>query len=150
MKKFILMAVAVIATQSAVAQNVSFEAYKIADIFMNSSGQTVIMTMGMVAQKLEAEFVQKGVSTDAAQRFGRELKGLTQTDYGKAYAALISEHYSADEQRTLLSFLESDLGKKYVNSSKPESPMTKAFGQVLTREVCKRANLTNRDVQGVC
>lgn len=135
---------------SAFSQNITFEAYKIADISMTSTGQTLIMAMGMVAQKLENDFVQKGVPTEVAQRFSRELRGMTPADYGKTYAALISEHYSVDEQRTLLNFLESDLGRKFLSSSKPDSPMTKAFGQTLTREVCKRANLTSRDVQGVC
>ncbi len=150
MKKQMTALVAAVTIHSAVAQSVSFEAYKIADISMASNGQTLIMAMGMIAQKLEGDFVQKGVSAEVAQRFGRELRGMTPTDYARTYAALVSEHYSADEQRALLNFLESDLGKKYINSSKPDSPMTKAFGQTLTREVCKRANLTNREIQGVC
>lgn len=150
MKKTILMVVAAISTQYAMAQNVSFEAYKIADVFMKSSGQTLTVMMPLLAQKLESEFLGKGVSADSAKRFGSELKGLGPADFTKAYAVHVSENYSADEQRTLLNFLDSEVGRKYVASLNPESSMAQAIGQSLFREACKRAKLTSRDIQGVC
>jgi hypothetical protein len=124
------------------AQDISFEALKIADSVASATWENFEKNiLPVLTMRLESNLRAAGATEKAAKVFGEEIVTVINKDhFTQSYAQKIMENASIDEQKQMLTFLQSDAGQKLMAISTGRGmDMSKAFLPLL-KKACYSAD----------
>ena len=154
MKKIVLSAI-VLFGASASAQQVSYEAFKAAELLTASGWQAIEQSLPTLISGLESQLRQSGASENAAKVLSEEArKALSKDNLARVTAAAIAEKLTQDELKRLVAFFETDLGVKYLRLSAELATDAKTLA-ALMKPACDAAKarlgmFDRGSINGVC
>ena len=110
------VATTLLVTGCAYAQNVSYDAVKFAETWVNSSWEEGMgKAWPSISLQMETQFKENGVSDQATKIWMEEFRrSFTKENFSRALAPALTEKFSPDELKELSTFIGSNLGKKYL------------------------------------
>lgn len=133
------------------AQSVSFESVRLAEILVEGTQQSMDQALPIVVAGMEAELRKRGATERATLVLSQELRGVfTRENVTKDMATFLSQRLSPAEAKDLAAFLQSSLGRKYVQLSKAASDGT-SLSRRLIEQACEAAigKLDREDSKGL-
>lgn len=122
------------------AQNVSFESVRIAESITQTTWDSVEKSLPTLALGLESQFRASGATEKASKVFAEEMKrSMNRENLTKALAQMLTESFNSDELAELAAFVQSKVGKKYLELSKEMGTNPKHIFHIL-RLACAAAN----------
>lgn len=122
------------------SQTVSFDAVKLADVFISNSWEGIAPLLEAAVAKLEVDLRNQGATEKAAKVLSDSLaQSMNKDNMNRAMAEMISERLNPAEQRELMTFLQSSLGQKYLSLSKGGEANTRFLGSIF-KQACESAN----------
>ena len=129
------------------AQNVSYEAVRVADMLTDSGWQNLEQTLPALISAMEARLRVDGATEKAARVFGAEVKKSMNRDaVAKAMAVAITKRMSSEEVKELAAFLQSGAGSKYLQMQKDILADASLVAPML-RQACEASARQLNDVE---
>ena len=136
MKRAIATALFAAVSGYAGAQNVSYEAMRLADLITESTWEATAQTIPLILAGAENQLRTASISEKAAKIFVAELrKTANRENITKALALTLSAKFSAQEAKDLAVFMQSELGRKYLDMSK-DLATTSAYFMPIVKQAC--------------
>ena len=156
MKSFLKILASLLFTSCAFAQSVSYDAVKTAESWVNSSWEEEMgKAWSAMSLEMERQFKENGVSDQASKIWVEELRrSFTKENFSRALAPALTEKFNPDELKELNTFIQSNLGKKYLRLNKDLSSDPRFIAPFL-KQSCdatkSRLGLFNRgNIDRVC
>jgi hypothetical protein len=139
MKQSILGLVLCLLCGSGLAQNVPFEAVRIADALGESGWQSVEQALPVLISGLQNQLKTEGATEKASTVLSTEIRrSLTRDNVVRAIAQGLTDKFSEAELKELSAFLQSKLGRRYLQFIKDSASDQKYLAPIL-KQACDAA-----------
>ena len=115
MKHFLILALFSLGSWSnSIAQNVSYDAVQLSNVLIEKSWKATEVAIPTLLLGVKAQLEKGGATKESSRVLVEELqKSFTKENFGRGFAKVLSEKFSAEELRQISEFLASPVGKKY-------------------------------------
>ena len=139
MKRLLCSLVFSLGTCSVFAQNISYDSVRIAELWTESTTQIVDNLLPSLIITIEANLKSSGGTEKGSKALAEAIRNVFTTDnLSRVVAQMISDKLNPDDQRQLLVFLQSPLGKKFLLINKETTSDTK-YLTPLFKQACDAA-----------
>ena len=140
LRKFIFCIATVLLSFPASGQNISYEAYKLGEQFSAANWKSMEQSLPILITGLESQLRTGGATDRASKALAEQLRiNMTQESFARLYAHVLSEKMSVEELKALHEFMQSAIGKKYLNLNN-EMAGDLSYLRPLLRRSCEAAN----------
>ena len=123
------------------AQNVSYEAFRLADIFVQSNWQAIDQSMPAISAMLEKQMTANGSSDDLPKLYAVKFRAaLSRDNIAKVVAQLLTQKLTTQEITEVSAFMQTNAGKKYLGISSEFSKNTQLIVPIF-QQACRDADL---------
>ena len=141
MLRSILFIGAIQFSSPALSQNVSYEAVRLADIFVQSNWSAIDQSMPAISAMLEKQMTANGSSDDLPKIYTIKFRAaFSKENVGKIVAQLLTQKLTTGEIREVAAFMQTSAGKKYLGLSGELSKSTQLIVPIF-QQACRDADL---------